>query len=65
MPVPVSVGRYEVLRRLATGGMADVFLAVDRGPHALDRLCVREVKSILSSYLPIKVKREKIKPPLN
>lgn len=44
---PAFIGRYELVKRLAVGGMAEVWLAVDRGPHALDRLCV--VKRILSS----------------
>ncbi len=44
---PTFVGRYEIVERLATGGMADVFLGVDRGPHALDRLVV--VKRVLPS----------------
>ena len=40
-----SIGRYEVLGRLATGGMAEVYLACLRGPSAFERAVV--VKRIL------------------
>jgi phosphate/phosphite/phosphonate ABC transporter binding protein len=39
------VGRYHLVERLAVGGMAEVFLACERGSHALDRLLV--IKRIL------------------
>ncbi|MCB9676776.1 MAG: PhnD/SsuA/transferrin family substrate-binding protein [Alphaproteobacteria bacterium] len=39
------VGRYHLVERLAVGGMAEVFLACERGTHALDRLLV--IKRIL------------------
>ncbi|MEZ4319798.1 MAG: PhnD/SsuA/transferrin family substrate-binding protein [Myxococcota bacterium] len=39
------MGRYHLVERLAVGGMAEVFLACERGTHALDRLLV--IKRIL------------------
>lgn len=39
------MGRYHLVDRLAVGGMAEVFLAAERGMHALDRLVV--IKRIL------------------
>lgn len=39
------VGRYQLVERIAVGGMAEVFLACERGTHALDRLLV--IKRIL------------------
>jgi phosphate/phosphite/phosphonate ABC transporter binding protein len=39
------VCRYHLVERLAVGGMAEVFLACERGTHALDRLLV--IKRIL------------------
>ena len=31
------VGPYEIVTRIASGGMADVFLAIHHGPHGLER----------------------------
>jgi eukaryotic-like serine/threonine-protein kinase len=42
---PVKFGRYELLRSLARGGMAEVFLARQRGPGRFERYLV--VKRIL------------------
>ena len=42
---PEVIGRYELLTRLATGGMAELFLARERGLAGLERLVV--VKRIL------------------
>jgi len=42
---PRKLGRYDILERLATGGMAEIFLACERGMHGLERLVV--VKKIL------------------
>ncbi len=42
---PARVGRYQLVERLAVGGMAEVFLACERGNLALDRLLV--IKRIL------------------
>ncbi|MFK7991080.1 MAG: serine/threonine protein kinase [Sandaracinaceae bacterium] len=43
---PVAkIGRYDVIGRLASGGMAEIFLARESGPHNLDRHLV--VKRIL------------------
>ena len=40
-----QVGRYELLKRIAVGGMAEVFIAVERGDHDFERLVV--IKRIL------------------
>ncbi|MEM1418198.1 MAG: protein kinase, partial [Myxococcota bacterium] len=39
------IGRYDILGRLATGGMAEIFLARESGPHQASRTLV--VKRIL------------------
>jgi phosphate/phosphite/phosphonate ABC transporter binding protein len=39
------LGRFELVSRLATGGMAEIFLASERGVHGLERLVV--IKRIL------------------
>lgn len=44
-PPPTLIGRYELLTRLATGGMAELFLARERGLAGLERLVV--IKRIL------------------
>ena len=44
-PTPKRLGRYEILERIATGGMAEIFLACERGTRGLERLVV--VKRIL------------------
>ena len=33
-------GRYELVHRLDIGGMAEIFLALERGPHGFERLVV-------------------------
>src|ERR1700761_97500 len=38
--IPERYGKYEVLRPLATGGMADLFLARARGMHGFETLAV-------------------------
>ena len=38
--IPERYGKYEVLRPLATGGMADLFLARSRGMHGFETLAV-------------------------
>ena len=35
-----TLGRYVLDRRLATGGMAEVFLAKQSGPEGFEKLCV-------------------------
>jgi ABC-type phosphate/phosphonate transport system substrate-binding protein len=45
LPIPDTIGRYEVLDRLATGGMAEVFVCTERQMAGLERLVV--VKRIL------------------
>ncbi len=42
---PKRLGRYEILRRLATGGMAEILLATETGIGGLERLVV--VKRLL------------------
>lgn len=36
-PVPLRLGPYELVRRLATGGMAEVYLARRAGPHGFQK----------------------------
>lgn len=45
LPIPKRIARYEVIDRLATGGMAEVFICCERGHAGLERLVV--VKRIL------------------
>jgi phosphate/phosphite/phosphonate ABC transporter binding protein len=45
VPQGRRLGRYQLAERLATGGMAEIFLAMERGPGGLERLVV--VKRIL------------------
>jgi eukaryotic-like serine/threonine-protein kinase len=47
-PAPLRLGPYELLRRLATGGMAEVYLARRAGPHGFQKLVA--VKRILPQY---------------
>lgn len=44
-PVPLRLGPYELIQRLATGGMAEVYLARRAGPHGFQKLVA--VKRIL------------------
>jgi serine/threonine-protein kinase len=48
MPAPMRLGPYELLRRIATGGMAEVYLARRAGPHGFQKLVA--VKRILPQY---------------
>jgi serine/threonine-protein kinase len=48
LPIPDSIGRYEVIDRLATGGMAEVFICTERQMAGLERLVV--VKRILPHF---------------
>lgn len=41
-----KIGRYDVIGRIASGGMAEIFLARERGPHTVGRHLV--IKRILS-----------------
>jgi len=43
--IPESIGRYQLLTRLAVGGMAEIFLACERGMGGLERTVV--IKRIL------------------
>lgn len=45
LPIPDHIGRYQVIDRLATGGMAEVFICIERQLAGLERLVV--VKRIL------------------
>ena len=41
MSAPVSYGPYELVRQLGSGGMAETFLAVRRGPGGFEQhVCV-------------------------
>ncbi len=44
-PVPQRLGPYELIQRIATGGMAEVYLARREGPHGFQKLVA--VKRIL------------------
>src|SRR6516164_3087149 len=44
-PPPVRLGPYELLQRIATGGMAEVYLARRAGPHGFQKVVA--VKRIL------------------
>src|SRR5579864_1575909 len=47
-PVPPRLGPYELLRRIATGGMAEVYLARRGGPHGFQKIVA--VKRILPQF---------------
>ncbi len=47
-PAPARLGPYELVRRIATGGMAEVYLARRAGPHGFRKLVA--VKRILPQY---------------
>lgn len=46
-------GKYRIVRRLASGGMADIFLAVIDGPDGFSKTCV--IKRILPEYASLDV----------
>ena len=46
--LPVRIGGYRVVRRLATGGTSDVLLARAEGPHGFERAVV--LKLLLQQY---------------
>jgi serine/threonine-protein kinase len=48
IPAPLRLGPYELLRRIATGGMAEVYLARRAGPHGFQKIVA--VKRILPQY---------------
>ncbi|MGH7270894.1 MAG: serine/threonine protein kinase, partial [Polyangiaceae bacterium] len=48
IPAPLRLGPYELLRRIATGGMAEVYLARRGGPHGFRKIVA--VKRILPQY---------------
>src|SRR5258708_1459462 len=48
IPAPVRLGPYELLRRIATGGMAEVYLARRAGPHGFQKIVA--VKRILPQF---------------
>src|SRR5258708_40075708 len=47
-PVPARLGPYELLQRIATGGMAEVYLARRAGPHGFQKTVA--VKRILPQF---------------
>ncbi len=48
IPAPMGLGPYELVRRLATGGMAEVYLARRAGPHGFQKLVA--LKRILPQF---------------
>lgn len=47
---PQDFGEYELLERLGTGGMAETFIAVRRGPFAFEqRVCLKRILPALES----------------
>jgi len=50
MSSPISFGPYELVRRLGSGGMAETFLAVRRGPGGFEQhVCVKRILPSLES----------------
>jgi eukaryotic-like serine/threonine-protein kinase len=48
IPAPLRLGPYELVRRIATGGMAEVYLARRAGPHGFQKTVA--VKRILPQF---------------
>jgi serine/threonine-protein kinase len=48
VPAPLRLGPYELLRRVATGGMAEVYLARRAGPHGFEKIVA--LKRILPQF---------------
>jgi serine/threonine-protein kinase len=48
VPAPLRLGPYELVRRIATGGMAEVYLARRAGPHGFQKTVA--VKRILPQF---------------
>ncbi|MEI7892204.1 MAG: serine/threonine-protein kinase [Myxococcales bacterium] len=48
IPAPGQLGPYELIRRLATGGMAEVYLARRGGPHGFQKIVA--LKRILPQF---------------
>jgi serine/threonine-protein kinase len=40
---PIPFGRYTLIRRIAQGGMAQIFVAVQKGPHGFEKVAVLKV----------------------
>ena len=48
IPAPLRLGPYELLRRIATGGMAEVYVARRAGPHGFQKIVA--LKRILPQF---------------
>ncbi len=48
--LPHELDQYTLLERLASGGMADVFLAVDRGPRAPRWVAIKRIRADLATH---------------
>lgn len=42
-PQNIEFGKYRLIRRIATGGMAELWLAIQRGPHGFEKTAVLKV----------------------
>ena len=49
MPNEVPFGRYALLTKIASGGMAELFLARQRGPEGFEKLVATMVEADLAA----------------
>jgi len=46
---PPAIGRYQVKRKLAEGGMAEIFLAAATGPEGFEKeVVIKKIRSFLA-----------------